>query len=91
MTPTQPDPTPTWSINDNNDAIWQINIRDYATDTMTTHYLIAEGDALSHQDILSLYFDNPAILAAALNLPKKIGTEFDLVGLLNLGLVNVLG
>ena len=91
MTTSSPDTAPTWSIIDNNDALWQITIIDYATNRMTTHYLIAEGEALGHQDILDLYFAHPAILAKALNLPKKIGTKFDLVGLMKLGLVNAIG
>ena len=59
--------------------------------TTTTHYLLAEGDVLNHQDLRDLYYDRRSVLAAALDLPKTIGADYDLIGLTYLGLVNALG
>jgi hypothetical protein len=89
--PHQPPAAPRWEIADNNAALWQITITSFATGATTTHYLIVVGDVFNHQDVCDLYYDRCATLAAALNLPAEMGTNFALVGMLYLGLVNMIG
>jgi len=74
-------------------ALWEIKIMTFRAQTQitTTHYLLAEGDVLNHQDLCDLYYDRRYVLAAALDLPKTIGADYDLIGLTYLGLVNALG
>jgi hypothetical protein len=78
---------PDWTTLRREGALWRITLTLAESGETVDHYLIADNDCLTLQDLLDIFHDDEAFLADAIGEPHYINLDMLLRGATDLGLI----
>jgi hypothetical protein len=88
--PNRDNSRPDWKIQRQEGVLWRITLTLGDSSRIVNHYLVADNDCLTLQDLLDIYHDDESFLAHAIGRPYYTRHDMLLLGAVELGIIHTI-